>query len=983
MCSSKTIAGTKDKPKGKIFFCLNLFLLFLVFSYSISFAQNSPAQLLIFPKQKVIRIEEMAIVSNVVLIRNNSNTEVKFSIEATMPKGWKLLNTKAVYTVNGNDSLFVPVRIIPAGPLKGNTEYIIDLIVYNTLKVRLNSASFSLLILKKTNWTLGVEPSNKIYFLNNSTKTNFTVRYSNNGDDDEPVLTTFKQTDKKISITDSSGNVIENYKDIFTLRSRQDTQVTFNVSFAENTHNIKRVDLDNHLPNSSDDERKFLLFLQSAEANSKDNTSTFRKSEKIEFIKLSNRKKINPYASDALPLVMENNIFNVMGIQPVMYLNLRGNTLLENNSNLFYYAQTSYSSYFTTPDFARNIAYYTGYFHEKGDIQIGDMSGSGTIGFQSFGRGIKGSYNFTKRHNAGGFLLKSPRLSDPNGSVSYGANYKFSFNRSDYASAQVSRSENLLHHTSTNFVTATTRMNVFKNHGITLGGGISTRNRPVSNLKKNGTYVNFNYSGLFLQNRISAVLRISNLSKSFGESGSGRFYVYHQTGFTVSKKLMLMLQNNYTTMTTADNAGYNYFNNQLFFNVKQQRGAVVPSLLFNTQNTFGLRRHFKGVGFDYNYYHILSNIKVSTSLRAGYNKLIDYRDVSSFFSANANLLTQFRTLSFTMRYFYGPTVMRNADDIKNLRRYPQTFFTSLQHQLIFKKEYFVWQNNLNYSYYNQFFSHTFGYFPELYLFTQNGWRFRAGVGVSMNVSNPRKALEMQNPGQIPGSNGVSTNILTTNLNVQLGVRKQFGIPVPAQFTHRRFVTISYLCFMDLNGNRVKDKAEPELENIVIRTGDEELMTDLNGQAELINLEAGRYKVSLINLSESKTWFPVIGDSVLMERSKTIMVPFVKGSKITGQIYMQRERYAVDEQISLDLSRIVVTAEDSMGNKYRTITRMDGTFEVYVPNARYTLNLDAGVWGDQFTVVNNNMIIELNLKTENTFVSFQVVERQRKLQIKKF
>ena len=253
----------------------------------------------------------------------------------------------------------------------------------------------------------------------------------------------------------------------------------------------------------------------------------------------------------------------------------------------------------------------------------------------------------------------------------------------------------------------------------------------------------------------------------------------------------------------------------------------------------------------------------------------------------------------------------------------------------------------------------------------------------MNVSNPRKALEMQNPGQIPGSSSDNTNIVTTNLNVQLGVRKQFGIPVPAKLTHRRFVTITYLCFMDLNGNRLKDKAEPELENIVIRTGDEELMTDLNGQAELINLEAGRYKVSLINLSEAKTWFPVIGDSILTDRSKTIMIPFVRGSKITGQIYLQRERYAVDEEISLDLSRIVVTATDSMGNKYRTITRMDGTFELYIPNARYTLNLDAGVWGDQFSIVNNNMVLDLSQRSDNTFVSFQVIERQRKVQIKKF
>jgi hypothetical protein len=77
------------------------------------------------------------------------------------------------------------------------------------------------------------------------------VRYSNNGDDDEMVLSSFKQPDKSVSVMDSAGNRLENYKEIFNLRARLDTQITFHVSFTERKNNVRRIDLDNHLPNNT------------------------------------------------------------------------------------------------------------------------------------------------------------------------------------------------------------------------------------------------------------------------------------------------------------------------------------------------------------------------------------------------------------------------------------------------------------------------------------------------------------------------------------------------------------------------------------------------------------------------------------------------------------------------------------------------------------------------------------------------------------
>jgi hypothetical protein len=42
---------------------------------------------------------------------------------------------------------------------------------------------------------------------------------------------------------------------------------------------------------------------------------------------------------------------------------------------------------------------------------------------------------------------------------------------------------------------------------------------------------------------------------------------------------------------------------------------------------------------------MLTNLKVSTSLRLGYNKLIDHPDVPNFFSSQSSILAQYKTES--------------------------------------------------------------------------------------------------------------------------------------------------------------------------------------------------------------------------------------------------------------------------------------------------------------------------------------------------
>ena len=75
-------------------------------------------------------------------IKNNGALSITVSLDATMPSGWRIMNNKASYSIAPKDSIFIPFRVIPKGPLKGNTKYLIDVIVYNQNKNSLTTVKF-------------------------------------------------------------------------------------------------------------------------------------------------------------------------------------------------------------------------------------------------------------------------------------------------------------------------------------------------------------------------------------------------------------------------------------------------------------------------------------------------------------------------------------------------------------------------------------------------------------------------------------------------------------------------------------------------------------------------------------------------------------------------------------------------------------------------------------------------------------------------
>ena len=86
---------------------------------------------------------------------------------------------------------------------------------------------------------------------------------------------------------------------------------------------------------------------------------------------------------------------------------------------------------------------------------------------------------------------------------------------------------------------------------------------------------------------------------------------------------------------------------------------------------------------------------------------------------------------------------------------------------------------------------------------------------------------------------------------------------------------------------------------------------------------------------------------------------------------------------MDLSRIRITAIDSLGHTYTCLSERDGTFNLQLPMGKFTLTANEAALGDGFLFLRNKIELDLTRYVENYSVTFNVVERKRKVEIKRF
>jgi len=762
-----------------------LFAFLLTAFSSISFAQSSnndfgATVISSFKSDSVNLKASERFITNALSVKNNKKETIKFSVEVVFPSSWKKIGAaETIYEVNSGDSIIIPIRIIPNNNTKDGSTVNIQALIVDQDLILLSDASFKVLRKKELKWKLDSDNGDKIYFPIQDSIVPFNVRVLNEGNEKIDLLLSKKQLGNKIKIDDAIEDPQHREYNELQLDPTADTTLNFTATLNDDFNSSKRIDVENYNPGALNDEARNTLFFQSSLSNNTD-IKNFSGSKRLDFIRLSDESTINPYGSATIPLIVDANTYNILGIQPVTRLDLRGTTMLSNEAVVSYQTQTNFTSYQYDNSLTDNLFYRLSYTTKRGDVQIGNISG-GINMIPITGRGISSSYFIKPNLRVGAFFVKSNFSSDDNSSA-YGGFVRYKLNKLFTTTIQ---SGHTTHPSSSEntYVNITNSLHFLKTQQVSFGYSISRNTNLVSKDVKTGNSISAGYAGTYFKSKLYTTLRGTMFSGNYGNNGLPATNFSHRSGFRGGKNWSILLQNTLNIyqqriyVNTIEDTISNFANyNQLFFNFSKKNSRYMPSVFYNKTELNNLTILYRGAGFDYSYNADQANSRVAISIRGGYNRLPDYRDINDYFTMQVSATAQKNTLTFNGRYNYGPQYVTDPSQIYGYFKYPQSIFLSMNKQILPRNRRFVVQTSGNYSYMNQFNRHTAGVYPEVYYFSTTKWRFKLGLGYSMSVSKTDKTIQSYQGES--AANFVDKKVVTQNFFMNCGVRKEFGIPVP-------------------------------------------------------------------------------------------------------------------------------------------------------------------------------------------------------------
>ena len=940
-----------------------LFLFLLINNIS---AQFNNVAVEIREKNSVFREGES--VSNILkVINNDSLSTLNFRISVAHPENWRYLgNKQQVYTLTPKDSIFLPIRVVPFGKIKGNTKYIISCYLYDVdQKVTISSTFFFVKKPRESNWELTPEPGRLIYLKNGEDKANFNFNIHNLGTESEDlVINIIPNQIEKIILTDSAGNPTKNLKTSILIDPGKDTSIYYTAALKGRVRNFQRIGFDE--PDVNNKKQRFHIFANSKQSIFFDTKLT--RNSAVEIRHLPNSIDVNPYSRFSIPLTINTLISNAGSDFPVYNTLLNGLTILPNNAKLIYNSQIFLGG--GTEFNLRNLFINLSYSLNNFQIMTGNI---GVVGGLA-GRGIKGSYSINNKINVGGFLSFSPTILNNFGS-SFGINTSIKPSNSFLINNSYVRSSLENGQRTLDFYSANTRFKILKNQSLSLGANLmnTTSTNPINPEDKTGFQISGSYSINYLSGRGFSQIGgiISNgASNAVGSYTAGRIGLTHNSSFEINKKWRISVLNDYTTRDSISSSfrQFSVLTNRVLINGEINGKKVSPTLFYNIMSFNNSSALVRGLTYSISNFNFLENKRLSFVFTLGDKKpLGDTLKTSNtpFFIGNLNY--KYRVWLGLISYSRGSIAPNDVLGtlISNSSR--QNLLLSLSNQYQFKNPRFLLNNNLSFRT-NTRNSITIN--PQLYYFTKNNYRLYFNPGIFWSKNKRPINFSAESP----------PILATYGTFINFGIRKKIGIPLPN--SEKLFVTTKFLTFLDNNGNHQKDKEESYLENVVINMGEKEIITNDHGEASINNIQKDSlYKLSIFSLEELNGFFPYYFKTYLTQKDSIINIPFVKGVKVYGEIYIDRDETNKKFDTKFDLSNLRISAFNGV-NVY-TLTDSKGRFSLYVPYGEYEISIDENMLGNKFKCLENNFKITLDESTESVFVSFYLVEKRKKITIKKF
>ncbi len=949
-----------------------------------------------FMDDSTVTINPGEIISKTVILYNLEDKVKSIRINISAPPEWKRTAfSDRVYQIKGGEVLYLPASIIPNGKIKGNTKYLLTVYITDEAGPLIGSMSFFAYRNRLSNWDISLNQKNRIYFKNKEHKTKLTYTVYNSGNEEQPISMSIDNYRTSISVTDSLGKIVQGKFIDYVLPVGSDTTFTYNISTTEGVRNQRFVDTESYRPMSTDETKTHSIYVKTSESKTLGNKA-LQKSKKVDFVQLGNEIKVTPYGYSYFPLTVEANINSIATGAPLANIFMRGNTTFDNGTIVNYQLQTFFTSNYYTPNYLDYTNYFVGVSNSKYTVTLGNISGIPEVGatMPVPGRGAGALYRINKNHSVGAFYTRSPGLFNTsplsfNQREGYGISYGFkvktfsintAYTRADYSAVSGYVADYWGINTSKSFL---------KSQSITFGGMLSD-NRLNNGTNTSGYIVRGSYSGQYLKRKqLNNTTSLTYISRNFNYLNNGDGWIgTFNTTYNTQKRLGLQLNSNFNkrilyfsqTPSTIGGTSYLNINNQLSVNHTYNSGFISMAGFYNITEINNNEIRSRGLSFNVGNFEYDKNKLYSGAVMAGYSKPMFLSPVNNYFFFQMFGMMRYKVLSGFLRYSYG-NIGSAGFSTNNIVFAPQMVNANINYQYQFRDSHFILQQFLSYTYYNLNQRQTLSYMPELSFYTNNDWRFRLQIGYYLASTNNSGVLIVP-----AGSTSIFSEesaVISQNIMANIGVRKAFGIKNP--FSKSNYYSANIKAFVDVNGNKKRDNDEYLLENVVVRINGWDVLTNEKGDAWLKNMPGGLYEFSAFSLDEVKDYFPDIADTILITRNhldnEYISIPFVKGVKIYGKVVVDRDLLSQKMELIPEIGGIKITAEN--GKTVHTLTENDGSFIFYAPYGDYKIIFDEKVLGTRYRLMENNIHVKIDKDVESIFVTFNIIEKRRKVAIKKF
>ncbi|MFO7864794.1 MAG: OmpA family protein [Salinivirgaceae bacterium] len=909
---------------------------------------------------------------NVLKIVNPTDRRLQFNANLSLPRGWSLMvDQRTTVTLNPKDSIFIPIRASAGRKVKGDIGYALVASLSDNKGVSFKNEYSFVNIPKQSE--IAFRPEQRLYYVNNnSNSATIKLKLLNKGNVDELVYidATF---DDPLIFPDNSFN---NYRKELLLPVNSDTTINIEVLVSEEKRD------------GSGLKNNYRVQLKTYTRDTALNTSLWL-------------KKAEPHYENLVPdrhrlLILDFALLNLFSDYDAGYSgSIKGSFLMRKRGSLYYRWQTMGGKFEEDPyKYSRMELQYN---YKNFEARLGDVGlnleqsvfGRGALFRYRYGKqeiqaiGVKNIFNQDEQIGslisirpykktsieAGGVYSEFKQKEEKNITGLFGVGGTLFKHYRLYARAGLSH---------------TTFNNFPDEQRLGFGGqaqlSVKYPRVFITNYLKygdrnyNGYYagrLKINSNGRFRLNNRTNVMMSFNLENTEPpiydefELQPGLYYKTSQTDARV---------NYIATPTISVFAGqvtYTKKSNN-FYNFDSEGELFVPTTQLMAGAKFRSKQSLLNLTLRTSYGYSV----VTADPDAYYKPPIKETDIYPSFDITAILQAGF--WSIYAAYLDGPyTLTQHFDYVYNQ-------FENKQLRLMPQIDLFLYKDIIKLSNRSSF---TFD-------ITSKTNRYNFGTTLSAYPGHGF-TFELVNTYGYQSSLDVTTDEKYTynNAYFEFRVEKKFGFNQPRV----KYYDLDVVFFKDLNGDGVKGKDEPGMENVLAKIDVDhtvvdsmsqfstseggfyavELLSDRQGIVSYDNIPSGFYMVKYVSLSKTQGNFSSdkSTEHVLIDDDKTLYIPYKENNKIFGGVFLNRSK--LSDLGNISPANIKVTATDSRGNIYSTLTDSEGEFVIYVPNVDvYHVKIN-NIYYEHFNLEQNNYRVKLNGYRQFE-VNFILNEKRRRI-----